>query len=138
VRVVLDTNVLVSGFSTPLGVPGQLLTRWLGGEYTLVMSTAILNELEDVLNRTYFASRFAAATRQAIIELVQNNGEFVQITGSIPQVVADIADNLVLETAVQGSADYLVTGDGLLLTQAVYQEVQIVAPRQFLTLLDAT
>lgn len=135
-RVVLDTNVLVSGFATPHGVSGQILARWTGGEFELVTSSEILNEFEDVMSRPYFASRFAEEIRRANLALVRQKSVMVSVAGPVPVVVSDSADNVVLETAVQGMAEYLVTGDGLVLSLGTHRDIDVVSPRFFLSLLE--
>ena len=56
-RAVIDTNVLLSGvlgYDRPISTLGEILRRWRAGEFTLMLSQPLLDELEDTLSRPYF------------------------------------------------------------------------------------
>lgn len=135
-RVVLDTNVLVSGFSSPHGTPGQLLSLWLAGVYELVLSQAILTETERTLREPYFAQRLTAAQQEANLALLRREAEIVEITVTVRGIAPSPADDLILATAVSGGAGYLVTGDRRLAAVGSYQQVEILSPRAFLDVLS--
>jgi putative PIN family toxin of toxin-antitoxin system len=138
-RVVLDTNVCISGVITPLGPPGQTLDRWQRGRFTLCLSPATLGEIDDVLGRQevarYFRrppawiAGFTASLRQHVL--------FVE-PAPVDVVRDDPPDNLVLGTAVAAFADYVVSGDRHLLALGTYRGIPIVPPRRFLDLLERT
>jgi putative PIN family toxin of toxin-antitoxin system len=110
VRVVLDTNVLVSALHFG-GRPRRLLDDVLRGDHTLIIGPAILGELEAVLVETCgWASDRAAAARaelEAIAEMVTPL--------EAPRVCRDPDDDRILAIAITGAADALVTGDADLL-----------------------
>ena len=119
-RVVLDTNVLVSALHFG-GRPRRLLDDVLRGDHTLVIGAAILGELEAVLVETCgWASDRAAAVRaelEAIAEVVT--------PVDVPRVCRDPDDDQILAIAVIGTVDALVTGDADLLALGAHGGVNI-------------
>jgi uncharacterized protein len=137
-RVLLDTNVLVSTAIKPEGKPGQIF-RFAAARYDLLCTEAILAELADVLARPHLQKKYkdlvAPARREQFVNLVQALAEMVTVESRL-EVVADPDDNLVLAGAIDGSADYLVTGDPHLLEIGEYQRCRIITPDEFLQLLS--
>ena len=128
-RVVLDTNVIISGLNFP-GNERLVLELALRGRFEFYMSRFILEEVAGVLMRKFGWDNERAA--QAI--LVIENAATVVEPPHLPEVVeGGHADNRVLECAVAASADYLVTGDRRhLLPIGEHQGTRIVnAPRFF-------
>ena len=124
-RVVLDTNVLVSAVLFG-GLPQALLRRALRGEFEVVTSARLMTELEDVLGRFGLAPEVAQAAR--------NEYEFVALVvrpRRVPLVVRDPDDNEVLAAAVLSKADLVVTGDRDLLALGSHEGRSILTPRQF-------
>ena len=119
-RVVLDTNVLVSALHFG-GRPRRLIDDVLRGDHTLVIGAAILGELEAVLVETCgWASDRAAAVRaelEAIAEVVT--------PVEVPRVCRDPDDDQILAIAVIGTVDALVTGDADLLALGAHGGVNI-------------
>ena len=107
-RVVLDTNVLVSALLTPDGNEALVLTATLGGKFDLVVSPAVLSEYELVLSRPRFG--FAAADVRVTLLALRRAGELVRPTNPVT-ASPDDSDNRFLECAEAGHADYLVTGN---------------------------
>ncbi|WP_284947657.1 putative toxin-antitoxin system toxin component, PIN family [Acidisoma cladoniae] len=110
-RVVLDTDVLVSGFISPGGASRQLLLDALDGKFALLLSTPLLVEYESVLRRPEHLDR-AGATDAVVSEILDAlAGLCVPVafdyrwrpTGAHPD------DELVIETAINGHADALAT-----------------------------
>ena len=118
-RVVLDTNILVSGVLSPTGAVGALLDLALGGRVELVSSPILLDELEDVLGR--FVQRSAAAEIRAAVE------EIAQVVEPevVPMVADDPDDDHVLAAAASGRALYIITRDRHLLTLGEYASIRI-------------
>jgi uncharacterized protein len=127
-RVVADTNIYISAVMFG-GLPGALLDLSLLRAFTLVISPPLLDELEDKLRVKFRVSAHDAA---AIRARLQNAADAVA-----PQLVLDVVkddpdDNRVLECAVAGRADYIVSGDRHLLQLSAYASIPIVTARQFL------
>ena len=119
-RVVLDTNVLVSALHFG-GRPRRLLDDVLRGDHTLVIGAAILGELEAVLVETCgWASDRAAAVRAELDAIAE-----VVTPVDVPRVCRDPDDDQILAIAVSGAADALVTGDADLLALGAHGGVNI-------------
>lgn len=138
-RVVLDTNIVFSAIASPAGPPGQVVARWFAREFTWVSSGELLSELERVL-RSKKARRHPRVDADTVEALLKEFREAVQVvTPSLRlTVLTDDADNRVLEAAIEGAADYIVTGDRALLELAEYEGVRIVSPREFLALMQVS
>lgn len=107
-RVVIDTNVLVSGVINPHGSPGRVVDSIIAQAITVLYDDRILLEYRDVLLRPLF--RFAPNDVNALIDFIGFSGE--QITaGAVNVVLPDQTDLPFLEVAIAGSADALVTGN---------------------------
>lgn len=130
-RVILDTNVLVSGLAYPGGTPGQIVGAWRQGALRLVLSDAILDEVARVLPRLTRA-RFTAAQARDFADSLRFLADVVETDGVPPEPrLHDPADQPVLATLIASGADCLVTGDQDLLALAV--DYAIVTPAQFRT-----
>lgn len=129
ISAVVDTNVLVSGFGWPRGTPGRVVEAVLAGEFLLVTSPALLEELRRVLTYPKLAAVFADPER--LVALVGDIAVVVDPPVTV-RAVTDDADNRVLEAAVTAQADVVVTGDAGLLALGSYGGVQIVTPKVFL------
>ncbi len=138
-RVLLDTNVLVSTAIKPAGKPAQIFRR-AGIHYELLCSEFILEELDDVLARAHIQNKFkdlvTPERREQFMALVRSLAETVELHTTL-DVVSDADDNQVLAGAVDGHADFLVTGDPHLLALSQMRECKIVTPDQFLRVLEA-
>ncbi|MGD0196146.1 MAG: putative toxin-antitoxin system toxin component, PIN family [Candidatus Dormibacteria bacterium] len=125
-RVVLDTNVLVSALHFG-GRPRRLLDDVLRGDLTLIIGPAILGELEDVLVDTCgWASERASAVR-AELEAIAD----VVTPAEVPHVCRDPDDDQILAIAITGSADALVTGDADLLALGAHGGINISSVADF-------
>jgi putative PIN family toxin of toxin-antitoxin system len=140
IEVLLDTNVLASGFlglKRPASVPGELLRRWGDGGFTLVVSDHILTELSRTLSDRYFTQRMTASELEAAISDLRTHAKLQPITVHVQGVATQPKDDLILATALSAGATYLVTGDRPLQTVAHYQGITILSPRQFLGVLES-
>lgn len=127
-RVVLDTNVLVSAMLSGAGAPAELLRLILQGEHTLLVDDRILAEYAEVTARPRFG--FDAGERGALLDAIAVIAEPV-VARPLPGVpLPDPDDRAFLEVAVTGRADALVTGNlRHYPARAVAKLVRVVAPR---------
>lgn len=132
-RVVLDTNVLVSAIISD-GKPRDLLRKGISKEFTIVTSELILRELGTVLRRPKFKADEDEIHR-IILALIQA-AEVVELVSKLNLVEADPKDNMVVETAYDGRADFIVSGDSHLLALKSFREIKIVGVKQMLTCLE--
>jgi len=139
---VLDLNLFVSGLISSLGQPRRLLDGLWGDEFVVVICTQLRDELEKVLQREKFTARFGVTpkARSDLLFVIDAKARFVIPAASVPVLVRDPKDEIVLATALGGRADYLVTGDVDLLVlknAPAIDPLQIVTVREFLAVLDA-
>ena len=129
-RVVLDTNVLVSGFAYPTSVPGRIVSTWLQGGLNVVLSHYILDELVRVLPRLNRLQMTPAEIRD-LADGLMFLAELVEPQNTTQSDLRDPADQPVLATLTSASADYLITGDKDLL--ALAGRLPILTPAEFWT-----
>lgn len=136
-RVVLDTNIIVSRYLTPLGPAGEILRQWRDDRFELLVSEATLEELRDVLQRPAIRGRQRLTLKEIdeIIEGFLTAATVVYPTDAI-QVAADPDDDKFLECAVAGGAEVIVSRDPHLLDLKEYRGIRILSPVAFLRLLE--
>jgi putative PIN family toxin of toxin-antitoxin system len=140
-RVVLDTNVLVSALMKPGSVPDLLLTRFVRhSTFELVLSTAILEELRRVVGYPAVRKRIHASDEELELwlQMLDLLSTPVEVTTRLPGILRDADDEPILATAVDGRADFIVTGDDDLLALGGHDRIRIVTPRAFLDRLNRT
>ena len=128
-RIVLDTNVLISGiFFT--GPPYQILEAWRDGNLQILVSPAILEEYRRVMNE--LASQFEAINLDSFLDLLTLRSEIV-LAPVMPRVIKDDpSDDKFLECAIAGKAACIVSGDKHLLKLSEFRGIRILTPRQFI------
>jgi len=123
-RVVLDTNVICSGLGWS-GPSARILGAVLDGRLVLITSPALLSELRRVLAYPKLAT--AIRDRETLADLIEATA-IVSAPERTIFAVSDEPDNRVLEAAVQGAADYIVSGDRHLLALGVFEGIPILTP----------
>lgn len=127
-RVVFDTNILVSALTLPGGRGDAALRRIVSGEDALAISRPIVDELLSVLTRKFSYDR-EALSRVAVF--LADLGEVVEPRQSF-RVLTDEPDNRILECAHAAGADLIVTGDRAMLAQEEFRQIRIVSLRDYL------
>ncbi len=112
VRAVIDTNIWVSSLLNPFGFPTRLRKAFEEGDFSVVISAPMLEELSDVLNRPKIKDKFKIEYEDisALLLLLEDRAEDVWTSGNVT-ICRDKDDDFVIETAVKGRAEYLVTRD---------------------------
>lgn len=130
-KVVFDTNVVVSGLLAPASLPGALLRHAKEGRLRWVSSLPMIDELARVLAYPKLAKRlpWSPAERARFIANYHDGKEIVDIAGTSAIVPADADDNMVLATLLASRADVLITGDADLLELA--ERYPILTPAEF-------
>ena len=131
-RVVLDTNVILSGLLG--GTTRAVLDELFLSQFRLVTSNILLTELTSVLRRPQWRRILVSTAYGHFLALVKDDAAVVSPTQTVT-VCRDPEDNALLECAWAGRADYLVTGDPDLLTLDPFHGTRIVRPTEFLRLL---
>jgi uncharacterized protein len=127
VRVVIDTNVLVSAFLNN-GKSRKFVLK-APDSHTLVLSSQMLAELADVLSREKFSVKTAQIDR--FISNIVRQAIMVFIGSRSKIVLDDPDDDIVIETALSGEADFIVSGDKHLLKIGCHKHVHIVSVNEF-------
>ncbi len=128
-RVVIDTNILISAALVKDSVPRKVLTHIMRF-CTPVISPELLSEYSDALSRPDFDHYTPLEKRLILLEVLERGSEVVRITGRLRKV-RDPKDDIVLETALKGVADVLVTGDKDLLVLRPLKRLDIVTAREY-------
>ena len=127
-KIVLDTNVLVSGFLSPHGPPAAIMRSVLADRLTVCFDERILIEYREVLGR----SRFGFDKRRVddVLEVVEENGERV-LAEVLDLALPDPGDAMFVEVAVAAGAECLVTGNERHFPIDRLPDVSVLAPRGF-------
>ena len=138
-RVVLDANIFVSALISDKGNPARIINRWLAGEFDLLVSRPIIDEILKVTGYERIQNKYAKVreNRLEFVALIEENGIWAEPAETVDIVSADESDNRYIECAVTGNAQYIVSDDQHLLDIGDYQGVFIVTPAMLITLLDS-
>lgn len=137
-RVVLDTNILVSGLISSAGNPAAIYSAWEGGKFTLLSSVELIEELRSTLQKPRVADLIKPHKAGRLVNQIKRLAEDV---GRLPRVKRspDPNDDYLLALSEAGQADYLVTGDkGGLLSLQHHKATRIVSARAFATRFTST
>ena len=129
-RIVIDTNVFVSATLLPLSVPRQAVERALD-RHVVLLSEATLSELTEVLSRPKFDNYVNMKESALFLRQLARAAEFVPIIQGVREC-RDPKDDKVLEVALNGRADVVITGDADLLALHPWREVAILTPGEYL------
>ena len=127
-RIVLDTNVLVSGLLSPFGPPGEIVRMVSSGAVVLCVDARLLAEYDDVLARPKFG--FDPDSVAALLDYIDFRSEVV-VSAPLGQRLPDPDDEPFLEVAAACRADYLVTGNLVHFPPDVRVGVTVLSPAQF-------
>jgi uncharacterized protein len=132
-RVVLDTNVLVSALIGE-GKPAKFIQNVLKKQVELLISKPILDEFVDVIARPKFLDYVGEGEVKDFLQLIVDVGAVVDVKSRF-NVIADRNDNSILATAYDGKADYIVSGDRHLLELRKFRGIRIISVDRALRLL---
>lgn len=133
-RVVLDTNIIVSALLAPAGKPAAIIRIWLDGKFTLLTCAVHLDELRSTLQKPRVSERIKPHNAGRLVNQVRRLAEDVD---PLPRVERspDPTDDFLLAMSEGGKANYLVTGDKSgLLALGRHKATRIVSAREFAAL----
>jgi putative PIN family toxin of toxin-antitoxin system len=133
-RVILDTNILLSGILSPLGAPAKLLYAWERKIFTLVACDALIAEFRDVAGRPFFRVRLRASVAELLAAGLRDFSLYCRDLPSSP-IAPDPKDSYLLAMAEAGQADFLVTGDKELLSLRRHKSTRIITPAAMIEIL---
>lgn len=133
IRAVIDTNILIRALIKPAGTVGPIVLRLARGDFTLVYSRALLEELIEKITLPRIRDKYDLTDDRlsTFFNLIVAEGELVEPVRRIA-ICRDPDDDKVIEAALAGDALYVVTGDDDLLTLEQFESVQFITPREFL------
>ncbi len=141
--VLFDTNVWVSAFINPSGFPAKAINLWLNKKIEVVISLLLLKEIVEVLQRPRLQNKYnyKSLEIQKYVTIITTGANIVEVIGSI-NLCRDYKDNHILEAAINGKCEYLVTRDDdikrdtALISQLNKFHVEVVTISNFLKLFD--
>lgn len=136
-RAVIDTDVLISAFISQKSYPAKVIDYWVLNKFNPVVSKEIVEEYADVLTRDKFAVFGTIERRLDLLNRLLSFDWvlFVYPKQKIEVIKEDPKDNIFLECALEGSCDFIVTGDNHLLQLKEYKNIKIVKAEEFVTIL---
>ncbi|WP_069790880.1 putative toxin-antitoxin system toxin component, PIN family (plasmid) [Cyanobacterium sp. IPPAS B-1200] len=134
IRLVLDTNILISSILSPNSIPAQVL-NWGENTGIILYSTDTLMELLSVLSRKKFAKYIEPKEINELSERIKINWHCVPIIQRV-NLCRDEKDNKFIDLALNGRASHLITGDNDLLVLNPIQDISILKPRNFWDLVN--
>ena len=136
-KVVLDANIYVSSMLTTQGNPKHIVSAWHQGAFDVLLSKAMLDEIGRVLRYPRIVKRHMQdeTAIQRFLKLLENEAIIVEPTLVLDVVKEDESDNRYLECAVEGKAQYVVSGDNHLLEVGEYRGILILPPAAFIAAL---
>lgn len=137
-KVVLDANIFVSSLVNTQGNPKRIISAWEEGAFDLLVSVPILEEVGRVLRYPRIAKRHKQDEQavQRFQELLKNEAILIEPKERLGVVSEDESDNRYLECALEGKAQYLVSGDNHLLDIGEYKGIIVLPPAAFMVFLS--
>ena len=124
-RVILDTNVLMSALLSPAGAPAKLLDAWERRLFTLVACGTLVAEFLEVAGRAFFRAKLQPGTVELVAADLRDRSLFCRDLPAV-QFTPDPKDGYLLALAEVSDADFLVTGDKELLAAATHMSTRII------------
>jgi len=140
IRIVADTNILASATISNRGAPAKIIQAWLKKKIEIIISPDILEEFRRVLFEED-VRRYSSWTDDEVRQLLQNLAiSGIQTPGvlELSIIKEDPTDDKWLIAAIEGKADYIVTGDIHLKNLSSYKGIKIISPRDFVKILEKT
>jgi putative PIN family toxin of toxin-antitoxin system len=131
-RVVLDTNILVSGLLY-VGKPKKLIDLALEGKIEVMSSLQLIDEFDKVIRRDKF--KLGVAEQDVFVGFVKRLVHMIFIKSDF-RVVSDLSDNVVVNTAYDGKALYIVSGDNHLLKLREFKGIRILTASEMLDMIS--
>lgn len=132
-KVVLDTNIFISGIFWT-GNSNKIIQIWKEGKFSLITSSELLTEFIETLKN--FKIQLPENIIKGWIELIVRNSSIVEPVDKLNIVKGDPKDNMFLEAAIEGEANYIITQDNHLIRLKSFKNVKILTPEEFLQILS--
>jgi uncharacterized protein len=138
-RLVLDTNIYVSNLISDKGNPAKIVRWWLEGEYDVLVSQPIINEILRVTGYERIQKKYAKVreNRLEYAALISEQALWIEPQEKLNVISSDESDNRYIECAVAGGAQYIITGDEHLLELGKHEGIIVLTPAAFVALKEA-
>ena len=141
IKVVIDTNVMVSAILAPKGTPAEILKLALDGEFEFILSPLLTQEILEVMRYSKIVKLMkkrgvSPAEGDDFLERMKRVAINVPGKPPLQMVPDDPKDDMVLACAIEGQADFIVSGDSHLTDLKNFQRIPIVNPATFLRLIS--
>lgn len=141
-RVVVDTNVIISAILNPHGKPTQIINAIIDGKLILITSHAMIDEVRRVLFypkiKNLLKKKKRATPENISKNFIDRLFKLANITSDeikLDVIQDDHDDNIFLACAVEGKADFIISGDQHLTTLKNYKEIQILSPAEVINMI---
>jgi putative PIN family toxin of toxin-antitoxin system len=132
-NVVLDVNVLISALITK-GKSRELWRKAVVRKFNLILSREILSEFIEVIKRTKFQKHVKERDMRDFLEALTTIAKFVQVKSKFKVIKRDPDDDVILRTAYDGKANYIISGDEHSLSLKDFKGIKIVTVNEMLEL----
>lgn len=137
-RIVLDANILASATISSKGNPAKILASWRQKKFELIATEKIMQEAWRVLfyERVRKISYLSKQEVNDLLLELQNGAILIPTTLDLKIIKKDPTDDKYIMAAIEGKADYIVSGDQHLLELKKYENIKIITPREFVEILE--
>jgi len=138
IRVVIDTNVFISGIISPIGSPRKILELAKKEVFRVVTSISINREILEVLHRGYIYGKYGMNEDivDDIAAFIYEGTILTEDSYRVSRITEDPGDDKFIGCAIEGEADYIISGDEHLLSLKNYRGIQIVDGDSFLKIME--
>ena len=135
-RIVLDTNIYVSNLISAKGNPARIVQWWVEGEFDVLVSQPIIDEILRVTGYKRIQKKYAAVkeNRLEYAVLISEQALSIEPKEELDVIASDESDNRCVECAVAGGAHYIITGDEHLLELGEYEGITVLTPAALVAL----
>jgi len=130
VRIILDTNVLVSGLFFESGPPGKIIEALIDDRFNLVISPEILNEYLEIISE--LQKTYPQINIDILLEKIFIKSDMFISAKLAEPVCPDPKDDMFIACAIASKIKIVVSGDKHLLGVSGYQDIKVLKPREFL------
>lgn len=138
-RAVLDTNIFISSLLNKKGSPAMILDMWRDGQYLLLSSPAIIEEIKTVLEFPRIKTKYCLndSDIQQLLILIEKDAILVPGTTDVGNAIPDDPKDLIfLSCALEADADVIVSGDRHLLKLKEFRGIPVLTVKEFIELLE--
>jgi len=133
-RVVVDTNVIVSGLISKRGFPYKIIDMWLDGKiFQPIICKRLQEEVNEVLRRLKIKNRANYDDRdiKTLLGILFNRAENIKPKSLDKELFSDTQDHFLLELAISAKAKFIVSGDAGILKHTSYKDIEFLSPEAF-------